>query len=87
MKNSIAILLAVILSACSNMPVSISTQSQSAPAATPLSNSSVPSTQIPSQSTYTSSKYGYSLNYPNTYNLRVVSDEYVEMRIFLCLII
>ena len=28
---------------------------------------------------YNNSKYGYSLNYPDTYNIIVVSDEYVEI--------
>lgn len=79
MKKSVAILLLITLTACSSVPISISPQTQSMPAATPLPDSSIPLTQAPLQSTYSSSKYGYLLNYPNTYNIVVVSDEYVEI--------
>ncbi len=73
MKNSAAILLVVILSACSNF------STPSLPTTTPNPNTPAPLTQVSSQNVYNNSKYGYSLNYPNTYNVIVVSDEYVEI--------
>lgn len=76
MKNSVTILLVFILSACSNFQVSSSLQSL---AATPSPNISVPNTQVSSQNVYNNSKYGYSLNYPNSSNITVISDEYVEI--------
>ena len=36
-------------------------------------------TQIPSWNTYNNPKYGYSLDYPDFYNVVTVSDEYVEI--------
>ena len=64
MKKSIAILLVVTLSACSNLPVS---------------NTSTPLPQTTLQNIYNNSKYGYSINYPDNYNVTVVSDDYVEI--------
>lgn len=77
MKKSVVILSMVILSACSNLPISSSSQSSISPSASP--NISVSSTQTSSQNLYNNSKYGYSLNYPNTYKVTVVSDEFVEI--------
>jgi len=64
MKKSIAVLLVVTLSACSNLPVS---------------NTSTPLPQTTLQNIYNNSKYGYSINYPDNYNVTVVSDDYVEI--------
>ncbi|MFN8382469.1 MAG: hypothetical protein U0V02_11035 [Anaerolineales bacterium] len=76
MKNSVAMLLVFILSACNNLPVSSSSQS---PIATTNPNTSVPTTQVSLQNVYNNSKYGYSLNYSNISNITVVRDEYVEI--------
>lgn len=77
MKKSILLFLTVILSACSNMPISDSPQSSITPAAAP--NTSVPLTEAVSQKVYDNAKYGYSLSYPGTFNVTVASDEYVEI--------
>lgn len=79
MKISVLIFLMAILSACSKLPVPDLSQSPIVLTVTPNSNTSVAPTQIISQSTYNSLKYGYSLNYPSTFNITIVSEEYVEI--------
>ncbi|MBI5294262.1 MAG: hypothetical protein HY869_02220 [Chloroflexi bacterium] len=76
MKNSITILFVIILAGCGNLPISNAPQS---PIASPVINTSIPFPQTTLQNTYHNSKYGYSLNYPDTYNIVIVSDEFVEI--------
>lgn len=52
----------------------VPTQTPIVPANTPIS-----STEISSWRIYNNPKYGYSLNYPISYNVVTVSDEYVEI--------
>ena len=47
------------------------------PPSLPYTPTSLPQTSSPS--TYTNFKYGYSLNYPDSYSVVAVSDEYVEI--------
>ncbi len=74
MKNAISIfvLSALIISACgtNNNPASTST---------PLPNPLTLTTQISSWNTYNNPTYGYSLKYPDFYNVVTVSDDYVEI--------
>ena len=81
MKIFLLILLAFLLTACGSTatPISIQTQTPIAITATSLSNTPNSIAQASSQSTYTNFKYGYSLNYPSSYNVIAVSDEYVEI--------
>ncbi|UCH59167.1 MAG: hypothetical protein JSV61_13235 [Anaerolineales bacterium] len=81
MKISLLILLALLLSACSSTATPISAQAQTpiAVTATFLPNTPTSIAQTSSQSTYTNSQYGYSLNYPSSYNVIAVSDEHVEI--------
>ena len=76
MKKSIAILLVVTLSACRNLPISNTPQ----PSITfPATNTSSPLPQTTLNNVYNNSKYGYSISYPDTYNVTIVSDDYVEI--------
>ena len=76
MKKSIAILLVVTLSACSNLSISNTPQ----PSITfPVTNTSIPLPQTTLNNVYNNSKYGYSISYPDTYNVTIVSDDYVEI--------
>ncbi len=76
MKKSIAILLVVTLSACSNLSISNTPQ----PSITfPATNTSIPLPQTTLNNVYKNSKYGYSIGYPDTYNVTIVSDDYVEI--------
>ena len=72
MKNFVLILLALILSSCSSIPGSISTQA-------PKGITATPSYPISSQNSYINPKYGYSLNYPDFYKIVTTSDEYIEI--------
>ena len=47
--------------------------------ASPATDASTSLPQTGMQNTYSNLKYGYSLKYPYTYNVTVVSDEYVEI--------
>lgn len=76
MKKSIVILLVIILSACSNLPISNTPQSLITFAVT---NTSTPLSQTTLQNVYNNSKYGYTINYPDNYNVTTISDEYVEI--------
>lgn len=76
MKKSIAILFAAFLSACSNLPFLNTPQS---PMIFPVDNTSVPPLQTDLPGVYNNSKYGYSLNYPDTFDIIAVNDEFVEI--------
>ncbi|MFN8410759.1 MAG: hypothetical protein U0Z26_00065 [Anaerolineales bacterium] len=74
MKKSILTLLVIILSACNTSP------SSSTPQPTISIDSPATSTSVPaSQTVYNNQKYGYSLTYPDIYQITVVSDEYIEI--------
>ncbi len=79
MKNTFAILFVFVLSACATVPISSSPEPPVSFETAPTLAPEVPETQVPAQSIYTSTKYGYSLSYPGTLNVVVVSDEYVEI--------
>lgn len=49
------------------------------PTAIPFSNTLIPAAETSSWSNYNNAAYGYSLNYPDFYNVVTVSDEYVEI--------
>lgn len=81
MKNASFILSVLFLSACSSTvtPVSTPTQTLIVITATTFLETPIPPTQIPSWNNYNNPKYGYSLDYPDFYNVVTVSDEYVEI--------
>lgn len=79
MKKTFVILLMIVLSACATVPISSSPEPPVSSETAPTLAPEVPETQVPAQSIYTSTKYGYSLSYPGTLNVVVVSDEYVEI--------
>ncbi len=76
MKKYIIILAVIVLSACNILPISNIPQ---APIATPIVDTPTSLPQTILASNYSNAKYGYSLNYPDTYNIIVISDEYVEI--------
>lgn len=76
MKKSIATLLLIILSACSSLPFLRTPQT---PIVFPVDNTSVPLPPTTLPGVYHNSKYGYSLNYPEAYDIVIVNDEFVEI--------
>lgn len=79
MKKTFVILLVFVLSACTTVTVSSPPEPPVSSETAPALTTAVPETQVPAQSVYTNSKYGYSLSYPGLLNVIVVSDEYVEI--------
>lgn len=76
MKKSITTLLLIFLSACSDLPIF---NTPRPPIIFPAANTPVPLPQATLPGVYNNSKYGYSLNYPDTYDIIVVNDEFVEI--------